>query len=158
MHYFFGIDPGRKGGLALIDEHKNLIYIEPMPSLGNGYNYDLIQSLIEKLPPNTTIIMELKPGVMENSASPTTSFGFHCGALFGLCFKNNPIIISPKVWKTEFNVFRNYKETRENMKLRSIQAAEHVFKLTFKKNQDGLAEALLLAEYGRRHKLGNGDG
>jgi hypothetical protein len=154
MQYFLGIDPGRKGGIALIDEHKNLIYFEPMPCLGDGYNYELISSMIDKLPDNTVIILELKPGVMEKSASPTTSFGFHCGTIYGLCYRLNPIIVSPKTWKTEFSVFRNYKETREDMKLRSIHAAEQLFKLTFKKNQDGVAEALLLAEYGRRHKLG----
>jgi len=153
MHYYLGIDPGRRGGLALIDEHKNLIYIEPMPLLSNGYNYELLFKMIEKLPENTVIILELKPGVMEKSASPTTSFGFHCGALYGICINHNPVIVSPKTWKNEFDVFRNYKETRHDMKLRSIHEAEKLFKKTFKKNEDGLAEALLLAEYGRRHKL-----
>lgn len=153
MHYYFGIDPGRRGGLALIDEHKNLIYIEPMPLLNDGYNYELICRMIDNLPEDTTIILELKPGVMEKSASPTTSFGFHCGALYGICIKRNPQIISPKVWKNEFDVFRNYKETRHDMKMRSIHEAEKLFKMTFNKNNDGLAEALLLAEYGRRQKL-----
>ncbi len=153
MHYYLGIDPGRRGGLALIDEHKNLIYIEPMPLLNSGYNYDLIVNMIEKLPETTTIVLELKPGVMEKSASPTTSFGFHCGAIFGICIKYNPQIVSPKTWKNEFDVFRNYKETRHDMKLRSIHEAEKLFKRIFKKNEDGMAEALLLAEYGRRQKL-----
>jgi len=153
MHFYLGIDPGRRGGLALIDEHKNLIYIEPMPLLSDGYNYILIYEMIEKLPDNTTILLELKPGVMDKSASPTTSFGFHCGALYGICINHNTHIISPKTWKTEFEVFRNYKETRPDMKLRSIHAAEKVFNRTFKKNEDGMAEALLIAEYGRRQKL-----
>lgn len=153
MHYYLGIDPGRRGGLAMIDEHKNLLYIEPMPLLNNGYNYALIAGMIEKLPDDTTIILELKPGVMEKSASPTTSFSFHCGALFGICINHNTQIVSPKVWKNEFDVTRNYKETRHDMKLRSIHEAEKLFNRTFKKNEDGMAEALLLAEYGRRQKL-----
>lgn len=153
MLYYLGIDPGRKGGIALIDEHKNLIYKEPMPLLDNGYNYEMICSFIDKLPEDTIIIIELKPGVMNKSASPTTSFGFHCGTLYGICFKHNPVIVSPKLWKKEFSIFRNYKETRQDMKLRSINAAEKIFNITFKKNEDGIAEALLLAEYGRRNKL-----
>lgn len=153
MHYYFGIDPGRRGGLALIDEHKNMIYIESMPLLRDGYNYQQIYRMIENLPENTTIILELKPGVMDKSASPTTSFGFHCGALYGICINRKTIIVSPKTWKNEFDVFRNYKETRHDMKQRSIHEAEKLFKMTFNKNNDGLAEALLLAEYGRRQKL-----
>ncbi len=153
MQYYLGIDPGRKGGFALIDEHKNLIYLEPMPLLDKGYNYELIAGMIEKLPERTNIILELKPGVMEHSASPTTSFGFHCGALFGICLKHKLQIISPKVWKAEFDVNRNYKESRHDMKLRSIQVADKLFSMKFKSTEDGLAEALLLAEYGRRHQL-----
>lgn len=153
MHYYLGIDPGRKGGFALIDEFKNLIYNEPMPLLDKGYNYEQITDMIEKLPDYTTILLELKPGVHEHSASPTTSFGFHCGALYGICFKKKLIIISPKIWKAEFDVFRNYKESRHDMKLRSIHAAEKLFNLKFKSTQDGIAESLLIAEYGRRHKL-----
>ncbi|MFO7659928.1 MAG: hypothetical protein R6V77_03355 [Candidatus Cloacimonadaceae bacterium] len=153
MQYYLGIDPGRKGGFALIDEYKNLIYIEPMPLLEKGYNYPLMVSMIEKLPDTTNIILELKPGVMEQSASPTTSFGFHCGALYGICLKHRLQIVSPKSWKAEFDVNRNYKESRQDMKLRSVQMAEKLFNLKFKSTEDGLAEALLLAEYGRRHHL-----
>lgn len=153
MHYYLGIDPGRKGGFALIDEHKNLLYVEPMPMLEKGYNYLLIINMIEKLPEQTTILLELKPGVMEHSASPTTSFGFHCGALYGICLKFHLQIVSPKSWKTEFDVTRNYKESRKDMKLRSVQMAEKLFNMKFKTTEDGLAEALLLAEYGRRCKL-----
>lgn len=153
LKYYFGIDPGRKGGLALIDENKNLLYIEPMPLLGKGYDYCRIQTMIDNLPAQTTILLELKPGVQERSASPTTSFGFHCGVLYGLCLKANTQIISPKTWKKEFDVARNYKEKRDEMKLRSVQMAEHLFHREFKSTEDGLAEALLLAEYGRRNKL-----
>ena len=153
MQYYLGIDPGRKGGFALIDEHKNVIYIEPMPLLEKGYNYELIDSMIEKLPEHTTILLELKPGAMEHSASQTTNFGFHCGALYGICLRRRLQIISPKSWKAEFDVSRNYKESRQDMKLRSVMMAEKLFNRKFKSNEDGLAEALLLAEYGRRHKL-----
>jgi len=153
LHYYLGIDPGRKGGFALIDEHKNLLYVEPMPMLDKGYNYLLIINMIEKLSEQTTILLELKPGVMEHSASPTTSFGFHCGALYGICLKYKLQIVSPKSWKTEFDVTRNYKESRKDMKLRSVQMAEKLFNMKFKTTEDGLAEALLLAEYGRRCKL-----
>jgi len=144
MHYYLGIDPGRKGGLALIDEFKNLQYVEPMPALDKGYNYEKIISLIDDLPDNTTILLELKPGVNEHSASHTTSFGFHCGTLYGICLKKHLVIVSPKMWKHEYDVFRNYKESRHDMKLRSIQAAEKYFNMKFKKNEDGMAEALLI--------------
>ena len=153
MQYYLGIDPGRKGGLALIDEYKNLIYYEAMPMLKSGYNYERIYEMIDTLPETTKIIMELKQGVMDKSASPTTSFAFHCGVLLGLCYKRKPVIISPKIWKKEFEITREYKEARSDMKLRSIKAAEKQFRINLKKNEDGLAEALLLAEYGRKHKL-----
>jgi hypothetical protein len=153
LKFYFGIDPGRKGGLALIDENRNVLFIEAMPLLGKGYDYGRIQSLIDNLPDNTTILLELKPGVWEKSASPTTSFGFHCGVLYGLCLKQNTLIISPKTWKDEFDINRNYKEKRNAMKLRSVHVAEHLFHKEFKSTEDGLAEALLLAEYGRRNRL-----
>jgi hypothetical protein len=153
MRYYLGIDPGRKGGIALIDEHKNVIYIEPMPLLGNTYDYDRICTMTDSLPEQTTILLELKPGVMDKSASPNTSFGFHCGALYGICFRQTLAIISPKTWKTEYDLMRDYKESRENMKLRSVQIAEKLFSRQFKSNEDGMAEALLVAEYGRRHGI-----
>jgi hypothetical protein len=153
MQYYLGIDPGRKGGLALIDEFRNLKYYQLMPYKKTGYDYGQIEELIVNLPEKTTVVIELKPGTMNKSASPTTSFGFHCGVLYGLFFCHHPVIVSPKEWKKEFEVFRHYKESRQDMKLRSIHAAEQIFKLSFKSTQDGPAEALLLAEYGRRHKL-----
>ncbi len=153
MDYFLGIDPGRKGGMALIDEHRNLIYVEPMPFLGSGYDYERIAGMISHLPPRTGILLELKPGVMETSASPTSSLTFHCGVLYGLCLGQQTEVVSPKAWKTEFNLTRNYKESRHDMKLRTLKMAEHLFKKSLKTTEDGLAEALLLAEYGRRHRL-----
>ncbi len=151
--YYLGIDPGRKGGLALIDEHRNLILAEPMPLLGKGYDYNQLQCMIERLPENSVIIIELKPGVMEKSASPTTSFGFHCGVIYGICLKYRPIIISPNSWKAEYDLKRDYQETRSNMKLRSVKTAEQIFGIRIKTTEDGIAEALLIAEYGRRNKL-----
>jgi hypothetical protein len=151
LKYFLGIDPGRQGGLALIDENKNLLYVEPISLLGKGNDYHKICDMIDHLPEMTMILLELKPGVMEKSASPTTRFGFHCGALFGICIRHNLEIISPKKWKTEFDLTREYKESRDNMKLRSVILAEKIFNRTIKSNEDGLAEALLVAEYGRRH-------
>lgn len=40
-----------------------------------------------------------------------------------------------------------------DMKQRALHKAQQLFNLDLKTNQDGLAEALLIAEYGRRIKL-----
>lgn len=144
---FIGIDPGQSGALAIIkdgeielypfDEHE---YISAMNNLSAYENADKIRCCLEHVSamPGQGVTSMFKFG---------QNFGFIQGVLqsFGIPYE----LVRPQKWKKEFSITSD-KNT-------SIEVCKRLFpgvnlKRTerCRKDDDGLAEALLMAEYARR--------
>lgn len=147
---YLGIDPGLKGGIAIIPEGIPA-KAYPLPQTAKE-KYDLLCQLCSG---RVTAITE-KVQVMGKSfgAKAALSYGQGYGELIGLltAFSVKIVEVSPTVWKRGMNLGKD-KNT-------SILKAERLFPEVSlyptprcKKPSDGLAEALLLAEYGRRMNL-----
>lgn len=155
---YIGIDPGKNGGIAVI--HDKL----PKPVNITVYKYsddDLID-VIDVCTKGSSIAVhrdeEIKCVLEKVNAMPGQgvvsmfnfgqNFGFIQGVLkaYEIPFE----LVPPQKWKKEFSVTSD-KNT-------SIEVAKRLFpgvnlKATerCKKDHDGMAEALLMAEYARRH-------
>lgn len=143
---WIGIDPGKSGAMATINEYGE---IDAAPFDLQTYIWILQQSLqgdgmkavVEKVGamPGQGVVSMFKFG--EN-------FGMIQGVLqaFGVPYE----LVTPQKWKKEFGVTAD-KNT-------SIEVCRRLFPLAnlkrserCRKDDDGIAEAILMAEFARRH-------
>ena len=146
---FIGIDPGKKGGIACIDTESGICYTEPYSDKAlidlcrdegwNG-NTDCIMCCLEKV------------GAMPGQGVVSMfSFGQSVGYIKGVLesFRIPYQEITPQKWKKEFGLSSDKaKSTEVCGKL--FPSIDLLATPRCKKPHDGMAEALLMAEYARR--------
>ena len=147
---WIGIDPGQRGGYAIIDERKtgkivraypwddDLFVVEMTAISNNGGEVVAVVEKVGARPGQGTVSM----------FSFGQSFGYILGVLTGLIIPYQ--LVPPRKWKAEFSL--------TNDKGKSIEVCKRLFpdvdlKRTdrCRTESDGMAEALLIAEYARRH-------
>lgn len=168
---FIGIDPGKSGGIVAMNtdgQMKKWI----IPLLGDSIDmktlYDIFVPLKEKW--NVTLILEEVHSIYGTSAGSNFTFGFVCGAIEAIVISHGfkLIKIAPKKWQAEIwqNSDIQYKplesgktKKQVNTKLTSLVCAKRLFPgFDFRKSDskrvtkdhDGIIDACLLAEVGRR--------
>jgi len=170
MTYIIGIDIGVTGGIAYLGTQQPLASVEPMPvaEIQHGKHVRHILdtgSLVEKLKPfserNTQVFyeeMRIQPGGLGQSAMGAAAYGRMLGAIEAicLCLGLPCTAVSPKDWQREMLAGMNTTD-RRGRKLASIARAHQLFPGVSlrptekcKKDSDGMADAVLIAEYGRR--------
>lgn len=145
---YVGVDPGMRGGLAILED--GMVTVIPC-------DYKEYASQLSALDPAYTIVtIENVHAMPKQGVSSTFSFGEGFGKIQGILialgFKYEKV--EPKVWKKHFGLSKDKDE--------SIHLARETFPCVSllptprcKKDSDGMAEALLIAKYGRdTHKGG----
>lgn len=140
---FIGVDPGASGALAILRGSETVT----VPFSTEAY-VELLQGMDAS---NTFAIVE-HVGAMPGQGSVSTfNFGMNFGIIQGVlsALKIPYELVRPQKWKKEFSCTSDKNTSIEVAKRLFPQAN---FKRTPKctKDHDGIAEALLLAEYGRR--------
>nr|DAF32176.1 MAG TPA: HOLLIDAY JUNCTION RESOLVASE [Caudoviricetes sp.] len=145
---YIGIDPGKNGGIAFINEFGEIIQLLP-------FSEDSLIRLIKNCSSDMICTLEHVHAMPKQGVVSTFNFGMNFGFIQGVLkayLLPFQLVPSP-VWKKEFSCTSD-KNT-------SIEVCKRLFpgvnlKATdrCKKDHDGMAEALLLAEYGRRHYNG----
>lgn len=151
---YIGIDPGKNGGIACVsDNSKNDAEAYPYSDdvLINNLGFVCIQGWKD----DVICYLEQVHAMPKQGVSSTFNFGMNFGFIQGV-LKAYGIpyeLVTPQKWKKEFSCTSD-KNT-------SIEVCKRLFpgvnlKATdrCKKDHDGMAEALLIAEYGRRHYNG----
>lgn len=141
---FIGIDPGKKGAIAIIYED-GAAEVAPM----DAAHYRTILACVDE---HTTVCalerVSARPG---QGVVSMFSFGESYGYLQGLldAYQIPYELVTPQRWKKAFEVTGD--------KNSSIAVAKRLFPgvsllrtVNSRKDDDGMAEALLLAEYARR--------
>lgn len=144
---YIGIDPGKNGGIAFISDVVNV----PIQVLKYS-DEDLIDSLsIVTLKDNCRCVLEKVNAMPGQGVVSMFNFGQNFGFIQGVlkAYEIPFQLVPSPVWKKEFSCTSD-KNT-------SIEVAKRLFpgvnlKATerCKKDHDGMAEALLMAEYARR--------
>ena len=141
---YIGIDPGKSGALAAIDEGAVVLVKFDEPAY-----LDTISDLRNK---KTFCVLEHVNAMPGQGVTSMFNFGLNFGWIQGVLRANGiPFeLVRPQKWKKEFGITSD-KNT-------SISVAHKLFpEVSFRrterctKDDDGLAEALLIAEYARRH-------
>lgn len=139
---FIGIDPGNKGGLAIIDNNNIKVQFfsinEYTSILKNYENREDVVCYIEQV-----------HSMPNQGTSSMFSFGYNFGLIMGIlsAYKINIREVTPQKWKKYFNLTKDKEQ--------SIALAKNFYpEVNLKKNSrckkdsDGIAEALLIARYG----------
>lgn len=141
---YIGIDPGAKGALALISDVTAVFPYEPQTYI------TILRGIYEKKTPCVCCIEQVHSMTGQGIAS-SFQFGTAYGYLLGLleAFAIPYQAISPRKWKNEFGLTSD--------KTTSIEVCRRLFpdvslRRTEKsrKDDDGYAEALLMALYAKR--------
>ena len=150
---YIGIDPGKNGGIAVLHVLKNNPFVS-----ASTYVLDestLITILDELKNYNCKCTLEHVHAMPKQGVTSTFNFGMNFGFIQGVlrAYDIPYELVTPQKWKKEFSCTSD-KNT-------SIEVCKRLFpsvnlKATdrCKKDHDGMAEALLIAEYGRRHYNG----
>lgn len=146
---FIGIDPGKSGGIACIDTETKIVYTVPYNSKAlidmcraegwNG-NTEHIMCCLEKV------------GAMPGQGVVSMfSFGQSVGYIKGVLesFRMPYQEITPQKWKREFGLTSDKAKSAEVCG-RLFPDVSLLATPRCKKPHDGMAEALLMAEYARR--------
>lgn len=151
---FVGIDPGKFGAMVVLLEYGHEgCHIPSYEGHRIPFDETEYRKTLARLDPERTIVVVEHVGAMPGQGSVSTfnfgqNFGFILGLLtaFGLPY----VLVRPQKWKKDYSCTSD-KNT-------SIAVAKRLYpwfglKRTPRctKDDDGLAEALLLADYGRHH-------
>lgn len=143
---YIGIDPGKKGALAIIDTDNDSVRIFPFD--GDTYRQRLM--VIEGLP--SRCCLEHVSAMPGNGSVSMFNFGENFGFIQGLltAYEIPYELVRPQKWKKEFSVTAD--------KNQAIDVCKRLFPNAILKRTDrckvddsNFAEALLMAEYARRH-------
>ena len=158
---YLGIDPGGDGGLAIIDERKSIWGlsryrdVEAPKFLSSFIGEGKIRTCIEDV-----------HAVQGSGAKSTFNFGYNTGKVTGMIIMfyvwnnldlNDFTKVIPQTWKDDMGISLGIHASKEEKKEASIQLAKELFPCVdlrpnklCKNDHDGIAEALLIAEWNRR--------
>lgn len=154
-----GIDPGKNGGIAFLDEQGNVLNVSPMPeTVGdlhnllcevNGYEHDNIVCYLEKV-----------GGMPGQGGSAMFSFGRNYGHIeMALIALQIPTVsVTPQKWQQYFSVggvsiTKSSSVEKRQHKNKLKEKAQQMFAKEIKKITLKTCDSLLIAEYGRRHEI-----
>lgn len=141
---YLGIDPGKSGGIAFIDERSGTSYAYP-------YSNERLNQLASDEPYRIKCIVEKVGAMPGQGVTSMFNFGMNFGYIQGVLEANGISyqLVPPRTWKKEFSL--------DFDKQKSIECCKRLFphvnlKRTDKcrNDHDGMAESLLIAEYARR--------
>lgn len=143
-----GIDPGIKGGIAYIVGASDAESWQ-MPVSGSAIDVQRLRSLILEVKPDVAVVERAQPMPRQGSSSGF-NYGMHYGQILGVlgCLQVRIDTVSSSVWKRSLGLSSDKDD--------SIALASRLFPYVdliprgCRKPHDGMAEALLIAEYGRR--------
>ena len=145
-----GIDPGKSGALAWIHEGDGDIprAVGVIP-FGEEYCETLFMLSNDK---NTVCCLEHVGAMPGQGVTSMFSFGQNFGFIQGLltAFSIPYELVRPQRWKKEFGITGD-KNTSIAVCKRLFPAVSLLPTERCRKESDGMAEALLLCEYARRH-------
>lgn len=157
---YAGIDPGKKGAIALIDTVEGTAVAYKMPLYPGGKDLDVGEIAVILWDADFIVIEKQqvmrrpnKEGeYVKQGAVSAFSIGYQFGLLKGICKGLNKqfIIVRPQDWK------RVILQGTKKDKAAAIEYVENKYPFLEikggRKVTDGIADAVCLAEYGKRVK------
>lgn len=163
--FIIGIDPGKSGGIVMLDEDGEVVSCVKMPETPRDL-YEHLVGLVshaascgsQMSEPMVYVYIEKVGGIPGQGASSAFSFGRGCGhlemALLALKLRTN--YVTPQKWQKMYQV-----GSSSITKSTAAEKKEHKLKLKTKaqslfpeqKVTNATCDALLIAEYGRKNEI-----
>lgn len=146
MKTYIGIDPGKSGAMAIMHSNGE---VEVIPF--DAMKYSLAMAHVHNEPNGVMCCVEKVSAMPGQGVVSMFNFGHNLGVIEGLLRGYNiPYqLVPPQTWKKEFSLSSD--------KAKSIEVCQKLFPNVSllatersRKPNDGIAEALLMAEYARR--------
>lgn len=144
---YIGIDPGQSGALAVLDD-TGIAYAIPFDETDyveelSKYRSDMVSA---------RCVVENVHAMPKQGVSSSFNFGRNLGWILGvLAGLGIPVeLVNPQKWKREFSCTSD-KNTSISVARRMFPNVSLKQTPRCRKDNDGMAEALLMAEYCRRH-------
>lgn len=143
---YIGVDPGKKGGVAVIDGDGVEVYAWDDQTFVN-----VMAATMNK---GKCIAAVEKVGAMPGQGVSSMfsfgqSFGFILGVLtaFGIGYQ----LVPPTLWKREFGLLHTEKQASVDVAKRLFPGVSLLPTERCRKESDGMSDALLLCTYAQRH-------
>lgn len=154
-----GIDPGRNGGVAVLSITGSILGLRPLPY---DHPEKLAQFFIDnhKAQPDIRLFIEKAQAMPKDSSRAMFTYGTGFGTLLGIliALKVPHQLVPAASWT---RVMHEGTPATQEAKRRSLLAAKRLFPGASllatprcRVEHDGLVDALLIAEYGRRQLMG----
>lgn len=149
MTTYIGIDPGQKGGIAMLNDHwEPRASCHPMPlSADKEIDVVAIHQLIAEWPSPRRVAIEKVASMPKQGVASVFTFGKGYGRVLGMLevVGYSYELVRPQVWKAALGVTAD--------KGKAIATAKRMFPELAGTigNHDGMAEALLIAIWRLRH-------
>lgn len=149
---YIGIDPGKNGGIGMIVTSDTDLHFNNIVG-ANKYSDATLLNICQGLKgKNVVCVLEKVNAMPGQGVVSMFNFGQNFGFIQGVLKAYNiPFeLVPPQKWKKEFSVTSDKNTSIEVCKRLfpsvNLKATERC-----RKDHDGMAEALLIAEYARRH-------
>lgn len=146
---YIGIDPGKKGGYAVIGLPSG-VFVKPWD---DNFFADAMALMADKHGKSNLVAVVEKVGARPGQGTVSmfnfgTSYGFILGVLtaFGIGYQ----LVPPSVWKREFGLLHTDKQSSVDVAKRLFPSVNLMPTDRCRKESDGMAESLLIAEWCRR--------
>lgn len=147
MKNYIGVDPGKHGGIAVLDESGAVIDVVKMPETPQ----DLL-GFLSQYKENSVCTLERVGGMPGNGGSAMFNFGKGYGhlqmALIALEIPTEDV--TPNKWEKTYQLGSSGKFGKTEWKNKLKAKAQQLFPSLGKKITLATCDALLIAEYGRR--------
>ena len=162
--YIIGIDCGQTGGFAILDEDGNIVETAPMPAIDKTIDLNGISALLSRYKDDSICYLEKVASRPGQGVASTFKFGRNYGAVEGIlaCLRIPYQLVTPTVWCKEMHAgvdpIKNSKGKNDTKKMSEVAInmlyPKHNFLATerSKKKHEGMVDATLIAEYGRRKR------
>ena len=99
--YILGIDPGKTGGLAILNTFGTVVSVHPMPMQAKEFDTETIFQIIQGLPEGSRVIMERVNAFPGQGVVGVWAFAYGVGMIHGLVRASQvPLeLVSPVTWQ-----------------------------------------------------------
>lgn len=147
MEKIIGIDPGKHGGIAVLDRNGSVVDLTKMPDTPQ----DLLDFL-DKHKTDSTCVLERVGGMPGNAANAMFNFGKGYGHLQMalLALHISTVDVTPNKWEKHYQLGTSGNYTKTEWKNKLKGKAQQLFPSLGKRLTLATCDALLIAEYGRQ--------
>lgn len=158
VEYFVGIDPGKQGAIAVVDRESTLMQLELLGDSPQEVDRAISKVFYHNTHMTCEIFLEKVHAMPGQGVSTMFSFGKHYGWIEGIITANGEEInyVHPSQWTKAMHRHKGRTAKEKSVKAAQELWPEETFLATRKSRtpHQGLVDASLIAEYGRRYTLG----